>query len=239
VTDKHIIDDLKIAENKPLRKDEMKLFEFFECDYCGRLCEMPIEQYKTYTEDYIASAEIKCKKCTIVSKEKFMELRNEGMTIDQFRKQFNLGQVEVYKFINKWGLKGWRPTEPVKTQHNGADTQHKEPDTQHNEPLDHLPEVKELVIEPVVNESLTTESEKPTVNQPPTTDIVNHPPHYASGKIECIDAIDVAVDGLTPQEAVCSGNVIKYVWRFKRKNGKQDLLKAQWYLQRLIDLQED
>ena len=224
MTDKHIIDDLKISENKPLRKDEMKRFEFFECDFCGRVCEMPIEQYNTYTEDYIASAEIKCKKCTVVTKEKFMELRNEGMTIDQFRKKFNLGQVEVYKFINKWGLKGWRPNEP---------------DTQHNEPLDHLPEVKELVIEPVVNQPLTTETEQPTVNQELTVDVVNHPPHYASGKIECIDAIDVAVDGLTPQEAVCSGNVIKYVWRFKRKNGKQDLLKAQWYLQRLIDLQED
>jgi hypothetical protein len=226
VTDKHIIDDLKIAENKPLRKDEMKLFEFFECDYCGRVCEMPIEQYNTYTEDYIANAEIKCKKCTVVTKEKFMELRNEGMTIDQFRKQFNLGQVEVYKFINKWGLKGWRPNEPVKTEHN--------------EPLDHLPEVKEMVTaEPVVNQSLTTEAEQPAIKQQLIVDVVNHPPHYASGRIECIDAIDVAVDGLTPQEAVCSGNVIKYVWRFKRKNGKQDLLKAQWYLQRLIDLQGD
>jgi hypothetical protein len=228
----NIIDDLKISENKPLRKDEMKRFEFFECDYCGRVCEMPIEQYNTYTEDYIASAEIKCKKCTVVTKEKFIELRNEGMTIEQFRKQFNLGQVEVYKFINKWGLKGWRPGEPVKTQHN-------EPDTQHNEPLDHLPEVKEMVAEAPVNQPLTTETVKPSVKQTPAADTVNHPPHYTSGSIECIDAIDVAVDGLTPQEAVCSGNVIKYVWRFKRKNGKQDLLKAQWYLQRLIDLQED
>jgi hypothetical protein len=48
-----------------------------------------------------------------------------------------------------------------------------------------------------------------------------------------------AVEGLTPQEAVCVANVIKYTWRFKRKNGKQDLKKAQWYLGRLHDLQVD
>jgi hypothetical protein len=70
-------------------------------------------------------------------------------------------------------------------------------------------------------------------------DAVNHPPHYTAGGIECIDAIMAAVEGLTPQEAVCVANVIKYTWRFKRKNGKQDLKKAQWYLGRLHDLQGD
>ncbi len=68
-----------------------------------------------------------------------------------------------------------------------------------------------------------------------STDMVNHPPHYTAGGIECIDAILAAVEGLTPQEAVLVGNVMKYVWRHKRKNGKQDLLKAKWYLSRLID----
>ena len=73
----------------------------------------------------------------------------------------------------------------------------------------------------------------------PKTDIVNHPSHYTSGAIECIDAIEAAVEGLEPQEAICVANVLKYVWRFKRKNGKQDLLKAKWYLDRLIEKQED
>jgi hypothetical protein len=67
--------------------------------------------------------------------------------------------------------------------------------------------------------------------------MVEHPPHYTAGGIECIDAIMAAVEGLTPQEAVCVANVIKYTWRFKRKNGKQDLEKAKWYLNRLSDLQ--
>lgn len=71
-----------------------------------------------------------------------------------------------------------------------------------------------------------------------TTDMVEHPPHYTAGGIECFDAIMSAVTGLTPQEAVCQANVIKYVWRFKHKNKKQDLLKALWYLNRLIELQE-
>jgi hypothetical protein len=74
---------------------------------------------------------------------------------------------------------------------------------------------------------------------PDVSNMVEHPPHYTAGGIECIDAIMAAVTGLTPQEAVCVANVIKYTWRFKHKNGKQDLKKAQWYLGRLHDLQVD
>ena len=70
------------------------------------------------------------------------------------------------------------------------------------------------------------------------SDIVNHPKHYTQGKIECIDAIEAAVSELSGLDAVCTANVIKYVWRWKHKNGSQDLRKAQWYLNKLIDLQE-
>ena len=55
---------------------------------------------------------------------------------------------------------------------------------------------------------------------------VDHPPHYTAGKIECIEAIEAATTGLEGLEAVCTANVIKYVWRWKRKNGVQDLEKA-------------
>lgn len=65
-------------------------------------------------------------------------------------------------------------------------------------------------------------------------DNVNHPRHYTSGAVECIDAIESAVDGLTGMEALLTGQVIKYVWRWKWKNGKEDLRKAEWYLKRLI-----
>ena len=65
-------------------------------------------------------------------------------------------------------------------------------------------------------------------------DSINHPSHYTQGAIECIDAIKEATKGLFGIEAVCTGNIIKYVWRWKFKIGVEDLRKADWYLQRLI-----
>lgn len=65
-------------------------------------------------------------------------------------------------------------------------------------------------------------------------DAVNHPDHYTQGKVECIDAIESATTGLEGIEAVLTGQVMKYMWRWKRKNGLEDLQKAQFYLNRLI-----
>lgn len=65
-------------------------------------------------------------------------------------------------------------------------------------------------------------------------DNVNHPGHYTAGGVECIDAIEAATVNLTGIEAVCTGNVIKYSWRWKLKNGAEDLKKAAWYLHKLI-----
>lgn len=66
------------------------------------------------------------------------------------------------------------------------------------------------------------------------SDMVNHPEHYNSGGIECIDALAAATDGLDGIEAVDTANAIKYLWRWKRKNGVEDLQKAQWYINHLI-----
>lgn len=68
----------------------------------------------------------------------------------------------------------------------------------------------------------------------PVHDAVNHPTHYTQGGIECIDALDAATAGLTGIEAVCTANAIKYLWRWKHKNGVEDLRKAVWYIERLI-----
>jgi len=67
-------------------------------------------------------------------------------------------------------------------------------------------------------------------------DAVNHPAHYASASngVECIDALEAATEGLVGVEAVCTANAIKYLWRWKRKGGVEDLRKARWYLDRLI-----
>ncbi len=66
-------------------------------------------------------------------------------------------------------------------------------------------------------------------------DNVNHPGHYTQGGIECIDALKAATVGKVGIEAVCVANVIKYLWRYEEKNGLEDVKKAQWYINRLID----
>ena len=72
------------------------------------------------------------------------------------------------------------------------------------------------------------------------SDNVNHPSHYTQGNIECIDAIEDTTIGLNGFEGYCTGNIIKYLWRWKHKNGVEDLQKASWYLNRLINyLQQD
>tara|TARA_Y100000361_G_scaffold20788_1_gene16181 strand:- start:852 stop:1115 length:264 start_codon:yes stop_codon:yes gene_type:complete len=63
-------------------------------------------------------------------------------------------------------------------------------------------------------------------------DVVNNPKHYNQGLIECIDAIQAM---LSPEEFVgyLRGNSLKYRWRFRYKNGLEDLEKAEWYEKRL------
>lgn len=67
---------------------------------------------------------------------------------------------------------------------------------------------------------------------------VNHTSHY-EGSIECIDAIVAATATLTGIEAFDTGNALKYIWRWKRKNGKEDLMKAKWYIEHLINYLEN
>lgn len=64
--------------------------------------------------------------------------------------------------------------------------------------------------------------------------VVDHPAHYTAGGIECIDAIEAATTGLEGIEAACTANAVKYLWRWKRKNGVEDLKKAVWYINHLI-----
>lgn len=66
------------------------------------------------------------------------------------------------------------------------------------------------------------------------SDPVNHPSHYTQGEIECIDAIKAATSGLMGEQAYCTAAAIKYLWRWKIKNGVEDLRKCRWYLERLI-----
>ena len=66
--------------------------------------------------------------------------------------------------------------------------------------------------------------------------MVSHPDHYKSDAgLEVIDVIEAFTSDLKGVQATDTGNVIKYICRWKKKNGLQDLKKAMWYLQHLID----
>ena len=71
---------------------------------------------------------------------------------------------------------------------------------------------------------------------PVLVDNINHPSHYNDGGLECIEAIEAQ---LTPEEyrGYLKGNVAKYVWREKHKGGIESLKKAQWYLDKLVNLE--
>ena len=68
-------------------------------------------------------------------------------------------------------------------------------------------------------------------------DNVNHPSHYTFGKIEVMDYIEDKLSDVEC-EGYFVGNIIKYVSRFRKKSGIEDLKKAQWYLNRLISNME-
>ncbi len=68
-----------------------------------------------------------------------------------------------------------------------------------------------------------------------SNDKINHPAHYTQGGVECIEAIAAAAIGLEGIEVYCTANAIKYLWRWKRKNGAEDLRKARWYIDYLLN----
>jgi hypothetical protein len=62
-----------------------------------------------------------------------------------------------------------------------------------------------------------------------------NPQHYKNGEIECIDALAAATTNKVGIEAVCVANIIKYLWRYETKGGIEDVKKAKWYLDKLLD----
>ena len=68
-------------------------------------------------------------------------------------------------------------------------------------------------------------------------DNVEKPAHYNQSGIECIQAIEASMS----KDQFCGylkGNIQKYVWRYEDKNKIEDLKKAQWYLNKLIEKYE-
>ncbi len=98
--------------------------------------------------------------------------------------------------------------------------------------------VKEVTYSDVLNKSHTPKrtflDRIPGLRKP--TDNVNNPVHYNKSGIECIDAIEAATgEGF---EFYLQGNILKYLWRYRYKNGVEDLKKARWYLDKLIGYKE-
>ena len=90
---------------------------------------------------------------------------------------------------------------------------------------------------PLQSVALVKEDEKPEIlkgNFDSDFDPVDRPSHYASGDIECIDAMRAQ---MTKEEfeGHMKGNVIKYMWRWREKGGVESLKTAKWYLNKLIE----
>lgn len=69
-------------------------------------------------------------------------------------------------------------------------------------------------------------------------DNVYHPAHYEVGNYECIKVME-AIFGCDYVFHFCVCNAFKYLWRYKRKNGFEDLEKARWYLTKALELSEN
>ena len=62
------------------------------------------------------------------------------------------------------------------------------------------------------------------------SDNVNHPVHYNSSGIHCDCGRQIECIDVTRHHSFNIGNAMKYLWRFRFKNGLEDLQKARWYL---------
>ena len=97
----------------------------------------------------------------------------------------------------------------------------------------HKPNTEEYGLNAYSYYSLATDeedSEEPVIQR--TTDNVNHPDHYNYGEIEIIDFIEQVTQHYNSDVAYHIGNAIKYLARSPHKNGKEDIEKARWYIER-------
>lgn len=67
--------------------------------------------------------------------------------------------------------------------------------------------------------------------------MVEHPPHYETGKFECIEVME-ETQGKEAVQNFCICNAFKYLYRHAKKNGLEDVKKAIWYLNKFVELEE-
>ena len=91
--------------------------------------------------------------------------------------------------------------------------------------------IKELLPQKLALEPLPKEDRAIKMPESSKPDNVNRPKHYCKGGVESIEFVKAAVSNLSGFEAVCVANIIKYMWRYKEKNGLEDVMKAAKYLE--------
>lgn len=100
----------------------------------------------------------------------------------------------------------------------------------------HLPNDKDFGLDKKDYYTLATDEEDtegPVIQR--ITDTVNHPSHYNFGDIEVVDFIEQVTKHYNSDVAYHIGNAIKYISRAPHKNGKEDIAKAKWYIERAFD----
>lgn len=107
-------------------------------------------------------------------------------------------------------------------------------DTRYRKGVSYEDQIRGLT--PVVPQVLDIEPVKEEITKlVDSLDTNVHPKHYTYSTYECIEVLRDVL-GEEGFKEFCRGNVFKYLWRYNHKNGKEDLLKAKYYLEKLIEV---
>ena len=154
-----------------------------------------------------------------LTKELLAEEKAAGKTNAQIEREYGIRSNGLYYLVKSW--------EPKKEKAESKSNVGPEPGNK--------VDLKEIELKKAAQKVLDTF--KPSWKAYDTIeDLINSPSHYTSGGIETIDYLQAK---LTPEEfaGYLKGNVLKYVTREKHKGGIESLKKAQWYLNKLVDLE--
>lgn len=113
---------------------------------------------------------------------------------------------------------------------------HEEQEHELEEDKTEMADKKKDKITDEINDETSEQADKQTSE--PAADMVNHPPHYCTGDIECWDAM-VSAFGPEWMRAYATVTAFKYIWRAKHKGYfAEDMKKAAWYEARAAELEE-
>lgn len=147
----------------------------------------------------------------------------EGRIVELFPEEPDMYRVDFWFTRKKLPIESFREIIP-KEDPNIIETTGKEKE-----------DINEI---PMMNEMTDEEYEELFQEEQVKEDVVNRPKHYTHSKFETIEVIK-EWGGKEHYEGFCWGNIIKYTSRYKHKNGLEDLKKARYYLDRLIESKDN